>query len=175
MCICSGSSWGWMETDPVSDFDWLIKMLVNVVTRDGNILLNVGPDRNGKLSDEVTNRVREVGDWLRKYSESIYGTRGGPLQPVDNVYGTTYNKDMVYVHVLDRDKFEGLKLPNVEANIVECTTFDGISLDYTQDQEGITINLPKDLKAEVDTIIKLKLDKELEEPEPHEIYFTGRE
>ena len=175
ICICSGSSWGWMENDPVSDFDSLIRMLVNVVTRDGNILINVGPDKNGKLSDEVTNRVREIGDWLGKYSESIYGTRGGPLQPVDNVYGTTYNKDKVYVHVLDRDKFGEIKLPNIEAKIIECTTFDGVSLDYKQDEEGIVINLPKDLAPEVDTIIKLKLDRELQEPEPNEIYFTGKE
>ena len=46
MCVCSGCSWGWMADDPVSEFDWLIKMLVNVICRDGNFLLN----ENGRAS-----------------------------------------------------------------------------------------------------------------------------
>ena len=65
MCVCSGSSWGWMAEDPVSDFDWLIRMMVNVVCRGGNWLVNIGPDRNGKISDEIRRRMFQVGDWLR--------------------------------------------------------------------------------------------------------------
>ncbi|QOV20249.1 alpha-L-fucosidase [Blautia liquoris] len=175
MCICSGSSWGWMENDPVSSFEWLIKMLVDVVCRDGNLLLNVGPDKNGKLSKEVTDRVREIGDWLRKYGESIYGTRGGPIQPSDNVYGTTYKNDTIYLHVLDTQKFMDVTLPSISENIIACTTFNGEKCEYRQNKEGIKIRLPKERENEVDTILKLKLDKEHQQPKEQEIYFTGKE
>ena len=89
MCVCSGASWGWMANDPVSDLDWLIHMLVDVVTRDGNILLNVAPDGKGAIPEAVQNRVRELGQWLKENGDSIYGTRGGPIEPVDKVYGST--------------------------------------------------------------------------------------
>jgi len=175
MCICSGSSWGWMANDPVSDFDWLIRMMVNVTSRDGNILLNVGPDKNGKLSDEVKNRVREIGDWLRTYGESIYGTRGGPMQPVDGVYGATFRKNTVYLHVLDCEMMNGLVIPDVPGNIVSCTTFDGMPCEFTQEDNQTKVSIPLDRKQQPDTILKLTLDREIEKPVYQKIYFTGKE
>lgn len=112
MCLCSGSSWGWMADDPVSDFDWLIRMLVNVVCRDGNLLLNIGPDRNGKVSEEIHQRIRQIGDWLSRCGESIYNTRGGPFEPEDEVYGTTFRENRIYLHILDTAAYAGRRLPD---------------------------------------------------------------
>lgn len=175
MCICSGSSWGWMENDPVSDFDWLIKMLVNVVCRDGNLLLNVGPDKDGKLSEEIKTRVREVGQWLKKYGDSVYGTRGGPIHPVDGVYGTTFKGNILYLHILDREKFAGTTLPGVEGRILSCTTYEGAPCSFTQEESGLRIALPEGLEPQVDTIIKLTFAAEFEKPVHQKIYFTGKE
>ena len=180
MCICSGCSWGWMEDDPVSNFDWLIRMLVNVVTRDGNLLLNIGPDKNGKVSKEIQTRIHEIGEWLRKYSDSIYNTRGGPVEPVDDVFGTTYHHNIIYVHVLDREKFKGKILYGVDSNIISCTNYDGtVSYEYVveagADKNGIKILLPEQLEEEVDTIIKLTLEQTVKEKDELEVYFTGKE
>ncbi len=175
MCVCSGSSWGWMPNDPVMDFDWLIKMMINVVTRDGNWLLNVGPDRNGKLSSEVSGRMREIGAWLKKYGDSVYGTRGGPIEPLDNVYGTTCKKNIIYLHVLDKKEFDKVSLPAIEQNIVTCTTFDGAVCGHSQDESGIKIVLPPSVADEPDTIIKLTLDSDAVIKKQQKIYFTGKE
>ena len=175
MCICSGSSWGWMENDPVSDFDWLIKMLVDVVCRDGNLLLNVGPDKDGKLSEQIKFRIREVGQWLKKYGDSVYRTRGGPINPVDHVYGTTFRENVVYLHILDRDKFAGMTLPGVQGTVINCTTYDGAPCSFVQGEDGIRITLPNDLEPQVDTILKITLDAELDKPVYQKIYFTGKE
>lgn len=174
MCVCSGSSWGWMEDDPVSDFDSLIRMLVNVVCRDGNWLLNVGLDKNGKLSKEVTDRMREIGAWLKKYGESIYGTRGGPLEPVDDVYGATYKDNVIYLHILNREEFAKHKLPDLGRKVLACTTYDGIPCSVEQGVGGIEISLPENLPGEVDTIVKLVIDGKIE-PNDTQIYFTGKE
>ena len=175
MCVCSGSSWGWMAEDPVSDFDWLIRMLVNVICRGGNLLLNVGPDRNGKLSSEVTGRMREIGAWLKEYGDAVYGTRGGPIEPADGIYGTTCKGNLIYLHILDRDGFSGLSLPDPGYRLVSCETYHGRTLEFDQAESGIRITLPKDLKEEPVTILRLKLDKEVDRADQADIYFTGKE
>lgn len=174
MCICSGSSWGWMADDPVSDFDWLIRMMANVVCRDGNWLVNVAPDKNGKLSGEVINRIREIGRWLAKNGESIYSTRGGPIEPVDGIYGTTYRDNIIYLHILDRKAFAKLSLPGITQKILSCETLDGVNCSFTQEADKVKPELPN-LPKVPDYIIKLTLDSKVERAEESQIYFTGKE
>jgi len=107
MSITSG--WSWMNDDYVMDFDEIISMIVDVVCRGGNLLMNVGPDKNGKLSPAVMDMVKKVGDWLRTNGESIYNTRAGFFEPV---YGSTHNNDYVYLHILDTNRFRTLTLPD---------------------------------------------------------------
>jgi len=175
MCVCSGSSWGWMPEDPVSDFSWLIKVMVNVICRDGNWLVNVGPDKDGKLSKEITDRMREIGAWLKEWGDSIYGTRGGPIEPEDDIYGTTYKDNIIYLHILDRDKFTGLKLPAIKNKIVACTTYHGIPCEYLQEEEGVIIKLPENMPDTPDTVLKIVLDSKIVKQDESQIYFTGKE
>lgn len=175
MCVCSGCSWGWMADDPVSEFDWLIKMLVNVICRDGNFLLNVGPDRNGKLSDEVKNRMREIGDWLRKYADAVYGTRGGPIEPVDNVYGTTSNGNKIYLHVLDTKECSAQWIPLEGYKIKAAATYEGDAVPFVQNEGVFKVDLNGIEKPETDTVIVLTLDRDVERKQAEEVYFTGKE
>lgn len=175
MCVCSGSSWGWMADDPVSDFDVLIQMMVNVVCRGGNWLVNIGPDKNGKVSEEIKNRMREVGQWLRTYGESIYCTEAGPFEPVDNVYGSTHNGNKVYIHILDSEKFVSEVLPLVENNtLLNVTTFEGEVLKYETLEDGIKIVLPGNENVP-DRILVLEFAAPIEYVKESEIYFTGKE
>ena len=173
MCVCSGASWGWMADDPVSDLNWLIHMLVDVVTRDGNILLNVAPDGHGAIPAAVQERLRELGQWLKEHGDSIYGTRGGPVEPVDQVYGTTYREDTVYLHVQNLEKFAQSCVPLTNYQILSCR-YGNQELNYAQDSEGLHIDLPADLPQEADTILTLKTDRPVEGHKDQEIYFTGR-
>lgn len=175
MCVCSGCSWGWMADDPVSDFDWLIRMLVNVICRDGNWLLNVGPDRNGKLSDEVKNRMREIGAWLKEYGDAVYGTRGGPIEPVDNVYGTTSKGDKIYLHVLDTKECSRQWIPLTGYKIESASTFHGDAIPYIQKEDSFQADLNGIEDPGPDTIIVLKLDRPVEKAKSADIYFTGKE
>lgn len=175
MCVCSGCSWGWMADDPVSDFDWLIKMLVDVICRDGNWLLNIGPDKNGKLSEEVKTRMREIGTWLKAYGEAVYGTRGGPVEPVDNVYGTTSKGNKIYLHVLDTKECSDTWIPLEGYRIESAITFHGDDLPFRQKEDGFKVNLDSIAEPEVDTIVVLTMDQEVKKSIPTEVYFTGKE
>lgn len=174
MCVCSGCSWGWMADDPVSDFDWLIRMLVDVVTRDGNLLLNIGPDRDGHVRPDVAQRMREIGAWLRENGETVYKTRGGPIEPVDHVYGTTYRENYIYLHITDREKFRQETLPAIPYTIKSCTC-KGQPAAFTQNAEGIRIELPENLPDEPDTIVYMELTENVKPAERAEIHFTGKE
>jgi alpha-L-fucosidase len=180
MCICSGRSWGWMPGDPVSDFDRLIRMMINVICRDGNWLVNVGPDKNGKVPAPVVSRMREIGLWLKKNGEAVYGTRGGPLDPLDHVYGTSCRAKRVYVHVLDREKFRLIAdpgpsgIPLTGYRVLSADILNGPDLQFSQNDRGVFTTIPRDLPPETDTVIRLTLDRDINLPPREKISFTGR-
>ncbi len=172
LCLCSGASWGWMENDPVQPLSWLIRMLVNVICRDGNILWNIAPDRNGKLSGEVHARIKEFGAWIRENGEAIYGTRGGPVEPVDGVFGTVFNKNTVYVHILDGKRFSGMAVGPFPGLVLSVQRMDGQDVKYAIADGMLRIDV-SDVVFNTDTILKLTLDREIT-PVVSDVYFTGK-
>ncbi|HLO57973.1 MAG TPA: alpha-L-fucosidase, partial [Bacteroidales bacterium] len=135
------TSWGYNEAQNLMSLKEILVMLVNTVDRGGNMLLNVGPDAQGRIPESHIARLKEVGDWLTQYGESIYGTRPGPFEPIDDVYGSVQKDNTIYIHLLTaRDT---LQLPPVAAKITYCKQLQGSSLRFAQDQNGITIFLDK--------------------------------
>ena len=173
MCVASGASWGWMPEDPVTDFDDLIVMMANVVTRGGNWLLNVAPDRNGKVPADAARRMREIGRWLRENGESVYGTEAGPFEPVDGVFGSTFRENTVYLHILDSKAFSQYLLPPLPHTVL-AASYKGKALEFIQGAEGIKIKLPEGIAKEPDTLVRLTLDGKPSAQEDADIYFTGK-
>jgi alpha-L-fucosidase len=138
----NGSSWGYNTAQHLMSFKAVVQMLVNVVDRGGNMLLNVGPDPDGVIPAAHVNRLKEVGDWLSKNQESIYGTRPGPFQPVDSLYGSTHKGQMIYIHLINSSR-QGteLTLPPLDRQILSCTILNGKKIAFKQDDSGITLNL----------------------------------
>lgn len=80
MCTrLGGDSWGWSPSSAtdIMSLDSCIQLLVRVVTQDGNLMLNVGPRPDGQIEPAEVQRLKEIGGFLSRYGESIYGTRGG--------------------------------------------------------------------------------------------------
>lgn len=100
---CIADSWGYIPGRPVLPLRQLIQNLVSIAVRDGNYLLNIGPDGTGKMDEEQVERLRQAGEWLSKYGETLYGLRGGPVI-ADRWGGTTYRDNIVYVHILEWEK-----------------------------------------------------------------------
>jgi alpha-L-fucosidase len=95
-CLTMGTSWAHKPNDTYKPTRNLIRMLIDIVAKDGNLLLNIGPDADGRFPEETLVRLREIGDWMQINGEAIYGTRAiAPYQDgdvrftstADNVYG----------------------------------------------------------------------------------------
>jgi alpha-L-fucosidase len=113
-CGTISAGWGYMSvrTEPLS-LKKILGNLSNIVCRDGNYLLNVGPRPDGQIEPSQVARLKEVGDWLKLYGECIYETKGGPILPTPN-YGATSTSKAVYIHVWEwpadgKITIEGLK------------------------------------------------------------------
>lgn len=171
MCVCSGCSWGWMEEDPVSDFDWLIRMMADVICRGGNWLVNVGPDRNGHIRPDVAARMREIGAWLKEYGEAVYGTRGGPIEPLDHTYGSVSRGNRIYLHVQDLAACDNVLIPLNGYRIEQVTEFYGKSCVFSQEEKGIRIHTAGVKSCGADTILVLTADRPVQEEQPAYIHF----
>ena len=158
MTISAHDQWAWGGTnDGVKPLAACLRMLIGAAGGDGNLLLNVGPRPDGLIDPEQTARIKEIGDWLAKYGESIYGTRGGPWKP--GQWGASTRKgNRIYVHVF---KWNGdtLELPAVAAGVKAAKALTGGSVQIKQTDSGITLTLAVESQAALDTLIALDLDK----------------
>jgi alpha-L-fucosidase len=133
----------------------LVGYLVRAAGADANLLLNVGPRPDGTIQPEAVERLRAVGEWLKTYGESIYGTRGGPVPP--RAWGVTTRKDSrVYVHVLDWPD-RTLSLPSWGARVTSAKMLGtGEAVAVTDANGAITLTLPARDAKELDRVVVLE-------------------
>lgn len=150
-------AWGWQPNAEVKSLAHLVQLLVKAAGRDGNLLLNVGPRPDGTIDPAQAERLREIGAWLRKNGESIYGTRGGPFLPA--AYGvSTRRGNTIYLHILNWPA-ERLRLPALPAKVVRATRLDGAATNFVQDETSLVLSVPAEARDAIDTIVKLELDR----------------
>lgn len=153
MTICQ--QWAWKPDDKLKSFDECIRILVETVGGDGNLLLNVGPMPDGRIEPRQVDRLKEIGDWLELNGESIYGTRGGPFKP--GKWGvSTSNEDKIYLHILDA-KENKLELQPLSTEIISCRKLQGGAVKFTQNINGIELDISDFDMKEVDNIVVLEL------------------
>jgi alpha-L-fucosidase len=131
----------------------LVQYLVRAAGYGANFLLNVGPMPNGRIQAEFVERLEEMGAWLTKNGESIYGTRGGPVAP--QPWGVTTQKDgKIYVHVLNwEDPLLALSgLPPIRS----AKLMNGTAVKYETAGGGLVLQIPKEARDSMDTIVVLE-------------------
>ncbi len=155
-CETMNGMWGYKITD--SDYKsakTLIHYLVKAAGKDANLLMNIGPQPDGELPALALDRLAEVGEWMKIYGETIYGTRGGEVAP--HPWGVTTQKgNKMYVHILDlQDKV--LLLPLGDKKIKKAVCFaDQIPLKYEQYKGGIVLYLTE-VPTDIDKVIELTM------------------
>jgi alpha-L-fucosidase len=141
-CMTINNTWAYNIHD--RDFksaQFLIRGLVEVASRGGNFLLNVGPQPDGLIQPEFQERLRAIGNWLTVNGDSIYGTTYGPVQGMASLRTTAKGK-RVYVHVLDWPSAT-LEINGLDAKVIAAHLLaTGQSLTFRQDAGKLQIDVP---------------------------------
>lgn len=163
-CITICNQWAWKPNDELKSLKRCIQTLVGCAGGDGNLLFNVGPMPDGRIEPRQVERLKQMGDWLRLYGDSIYGTRGGPYEPQGNLYCTHKDKT-IYLHVLERP--EGpFEIPPMKARIVSASLLTGGEVNVKQSGKSIRIDITEQSRQYLDTIVALQLDRPAAEAQP---------
>ena len=104
-CQTFSGSWGYHRDEATwKDTKQLLVLLIETVSKGGNLLLNVGPTARGTLDQRAQDKLQEIGEWMSLNSPAIYGCTQAPdeFKAPDNTL-ITYNpeKNRMYVHLLD--------------------------------------------------------------------------
>jgi alpha-L-fucosidase len=159
LVTAEGGGWSYRPDGKVKPFRECVQTLINCVTGDGNLLLDVGPNSLGEIPADQAGRLLEMGQWLRKYGVSIYRTRGGPYR--NGAWGgATYRGNTMYLHVFKWDGSQ-LRLPLLKSKILKCRLTGrsrGGGVKCSQTTDAITFTLPVGKQDMIDTIVELQLD-----------------
>ncbi len=134
-CQTFSGSWGYHRDENTwKSANQLVAMLIEVVSKGGNLLLNVGPTARGNFDGRATDRLDAIGQWMKYNNRSIYGCTAAPedFEKPDNCL-LTYNPDTkrLYVHLLQWP-FKTLYLPNFKGKVKYAQFLhDGSELRYT--------------------------------------------
>lgn len=160
-CITlTGHRWSYGPNLPMKSFDEVVQLIAECATGDGNLLFNIGPMPDGTIEPRQVALLRQVGDWMKKYGESVYSTRGGPF-PNGKWGGATFKGNILYLHLF-RDAPENIVLPALGAKMIDRKMLSG-GPDWriTENAGIITAHVPQAGRSEPVTLFKLTFDAPL--------------
>lgn len=155
-CITLSTGWSWRgESAPVKSLKECLHLLIRCAGGGGNLALDSGPMPDGRVDPRQAERYRQMGRWLRKYGESIYGTTGGPYMPA--MWGVSTRKgNAVFLHVLDWWGEDTLTLPPLPGRVTNCRALTGGRVLWKQGKTGLELSLPGAWHDDLDTVLKLE-------------------
>ena len=173
----NNQGWAWVPPANPRPLSELLSWLIEIIGRDGNMLLGVGPRPDGTVHPLLAKRMLEMGDWLKLNGEAVYGTRGGPYLPNHQVVSTRKGKK-VFVFVKSWYG-NSVVLPALPGTIQSARVISGGSVTVETKADTWEITVPEVSHRSVATIVELTLDQDamkmdtLEIPEPVAI-STGK-
>lgn len=155
-CLTMNYTWGYSITDKnYKSKGTLVRELVRAAGKNCNLLLNVGPRPDGQLPIEAVERLQYIGQFLGKYGDTIYGTRGGLVAPHD--WGVSTQKgNRLFIHILSlQDK--ALFVPTGDRKVKAAKVFiNGKKVEFKAVANGYVLTLPEQPSGD-DYVVELTL------------------
>lgn len=163
VCMTMNTSWGykWYDNNWKSS-EQLIKMLVDIASKGGNLLLNVGPTAQGEIPEPSIDRLKEIGSWMQQNGQSIYGTSASPFFKlpwgrctIKKEAGTTN----FYLHVFDWPKDGLLVVPGLKARVSDITLLSNPNQHFAWKFENgdLLVHAPSVIFDEINTVVVVKV------------------
>lgn len=164
-CMTMNDHWGFNAHDKnFKSSQDLIRKLVDIASKGGNFLLNIGPMATGEFPPESVARLKDIGAWMQVNDESIYGTAANPLK--ETPWGRCTQKvaadgtRTLYLHVFDWPEKGHLRLPaevgapeKLQAHLLAAP--DKALVVRSNKKGQVVVELPETAPDKVDTVVAL--------------------
>ncbi len=168
VCMTMNGSWGYKSWD----HNWkssktLIRNLIDISSKGGNYLLNIGPKPDGTIPEESIALLYEVGKWMDVNSEAIHATQPSPIAPFE--WGRCTAKKngkntILYLSIFDWPGDRILKLRSLGHNILSAQLLaDGSMLRTSNDKHLLSIEVPEKAPSEIASVIRLEVEGHIED------------
>lgn len=172
-CMTMNNTWGFKK----DDHEWksaevIIRNLIDIASKGGNYLLNVGPKADGTIPNESIARLKQVGAWMKVNGEAIYDTKASPLAPLS--WGRCTRKEqngntVLYLSVFNWPADKKLVVPGVTQPVTLATLLGtGKKLATASSKGKLTITLPEQAPDKMASVIKVQLKGKISDKR-----FTG--
>lgn len=153
-CMTMNTSWGFSEHDHAwKGAEQLVRTLVDIASKGGNFLLNVGPTADGSVPPESAERMAAIGRWLATNGEAVYATTASPFASLPFDGRCTAKGNTLYLHLFARPETGTITLPTKAAT---ATLLAGNQpLATRRDGDALVITLPATLPDPAATVIRL--------------------
>jgi alpha-L-fucosidase len=152
-CMTMGNSWSYVPNDHYKSAHELVQLLVKVVSRGGNFLLNIGPSADGDWDTAAYARLKNIGEWMKINGEGIYNSK--PIAPYssDNIF-FTQSKDGKNIYAFYLSEKDEIVLPTeIKINDLTINNKSKIQLlgfkeklKWKQDGSAIIVSIPSSLQ-----------------------------
>lgn len=161
VCMTMNTTWGYSEHDHAwKKNEVLIRNLVDIVSKGGNYLLNIGPKGDGGIPEESVKSMAAIGRWMAVNSESIYGTQASPFErPAWGRY--TRKPGMLYAHVFKWPETGELRIPAGALPVKRAYLLAdrGKTLMMEKAGEDLVIQLPGKAPDSIASVIAMEVDE----------------
>jgi len=159
VCMTMNTTWGYSEHDHAwKSPETLIHNLIDIVSKGGNYLLNIGPKGDGSIPQESIDSMREIGKWMELNGESIYGTTASPFErPSWGRY--TRKAGKIYAHIFQWPQNGILQVPVGNLPVIGVYLLSDPNrtiLKTDKRQDSLSIRLPHEAPDKIASVVVIE-------------------
>jgi alpha-L-fucosidase len=161
-CMTMNTTWGYKSFDNKwKSTETLLRNLIDIASKGGNYLLNVGPTSEGEIPSPSVERLQEIGRWMKVNGEAIYGTTASPFQSLP--WGRCTKKETkdgatLYLHVFDWPADGKLLVPGLKNEVTSASFLANLKkLAAAKTDSGVMLTVPATAPDKIATTIALKV------------------
>ncbi len=153
-CMTMATSWSYVSTDTYKPARKLIHILVSIVAKGGNLLLNIGPSPEGELPPASLQRLEEIGRWMRVNSSAIYNTRAIAPYEEERICFTRMTGGAINAIYLAGENEKGppeeIRISSFAPRKGSPVTMPGVEtpVPWKKSGKGFVIHVPEAVRAE---------------------------